>query len=69
MPSVVNDVVEVIMIMTIFSLLAVLSYPPTCIIIAQAPIAAGQGCCFTSSTFCLIVRSVTTRGLTPSVFG
>jgi hypothetical protein len=39
MPSVVDDVAEVVVIMTIFSLPAVLSYPPMCIVVGQTPVA------------------------------
>jgi hypothetical protein len=51
MPSVSDDVVEVITIMTIFSLPTVLSYPMTRVVVGQAPIAAARGCCFTLSSF------------------
>jgi hypothetical protein len=39
MPSVVDDVAEVVVIMTIFSLPAVLSYPLMCIVVGQTPVA------------------------------
>jgi hypothetical protein len=41
MPSVIDDVVEVITIATILSLSTVLHYPPTHIVVGQMLIAAG----------------------------
>jgi hypothetical protein len=55
------------MIATVFSLPVILSYPPTRIVIGQTVVAAGRGCYFTLSSFCPIVRSVTTRRLAPMV--
>jgi hypothetical protein len=69
MPSIIDDVAEVIMIMTVLSLSEVLSYPLTCVVVSQMPIAVGQGCCFNSGSFCPIVRLVTDRGLALTVFG
>jgi hypothetical protein len=66
-PSVIDDIAEVIT--TTFSLPAVLSYPSMHVIVGQTPIAAGRGCCFISSSFCSIIRSVTTRGFTSMVSG
>jgi hypothetical protein len=42
MPSVIDDIAEVITIVTIFSLLTVLHYPPTHVIVSQMPVAAGR---------------------------
>jgi hypothetical protein len=55
--------------MTIFLVLAVLSYPLLHVVISQMPVAADQGCYFTSGSFCTIMRLVTTRGLISMVFG
>jgi hypothetical protein len=67
MPSIVNDIAEVIMVATIFSMSVVLSNLPTHVIVGQTSVAAGRYYCFTSGSFCLIIRSVTTRGLAPMV--
>jgi hypothetical protein len=53
--------------LTIFSLPTVLSYPSMCVVVGQTLVAAGRCCYFTSVSFCLIMRSVPTRGLTPMV--
>jgi hypothetical protein len=66
--SVVNDIVEIVAIATIFSLMEVLSYSSTCVIVGETPIAADRCCCFTSGSFYLIIRSVTTKGLALMVF-
>jgi hypothetical protein len=39
-PSVVDEVAEVVAIATIFSLSAVLSYPPTLVVVGKTPVAA-----------------------------
>jgi hypothetical protein len=67
MPFVIDDVAEVIAIMTIFPQPVVLSYPLTRVIVGQMSVATDQCCCFTLGSFSLILRSVTTRGLTPMV--
>jgi hypothetical protein len=63
MPSVINDIAEIIAIATIFSLTEVLSYSSTCVIVGETPVATDRCCCFTSGSFCLIIRSVITKGL------
>jgi hypothetical protein len=55
------------MITTIFTLLAVLSYPATCIVIGQTSVTTGRRCFLTLGMLCLIVRPVSNRGLTPLV--
>jgi hypothetical protein len=42
MPFAIDDVMEVIMIVTIFSLPTVLSYQPTRMVVGQTPVAAGR---------------------------
>jgi hypothetical protein len=42
MPSVIDDVVEVIMIMNIFLLSVVLRYPLTHVVVGQMPVVAGR---------------------------
>jgi hypothetical protein len=67
MPFIIDDIAEVITIVTVFSLSAVLSYPPSCVVVVQMPVAAGRCCCFTSGSFFLIMLSVPTRGLAPMI--
>jgi hypothetical protein len=69
MPSVVDDIADIILIATIFSLPAVLRYLLSRVIVGQTPVATGQWCCFTSGSFSLIMWSVATRGLKSLVFG
>jgi hypothetical protein len=64
---VLNDIVEVGGIVTVFSLLAVLCYPPLSISVGQAFVSAGRGCFFTSGVFRLISRPVSNGGLAPMV--
>jgi hypothetical protein len=63
MPSIIDDVVEVIAITTIFSLPAVLIYPSMHVVVGQMTIATGQCCCFNLGSFYPIMRLVTTKGL------
>jgi hypothetical protein len=49
MPSVIDDVAEVVTTTIILSLPTVLSYPSTRVIVGQAPIADGRGFFFTWS--------------------
>jgi hypothetical protein len=62
-------IVEVITIAIIFSLPMVLSYPSTCIVVGQAPVATRRGCWLASVSFLLDLRSVTIKGLAPMIFG
>jgi hypothetical protein len=65
--SVIDDVAKVGWIATIFTLSAVLSYPPMSIVVSQVPVFASWGSFFTSGMLCLIGRLVTNRGLAPMV--
>jgi hypothetical protein len=66
---IIDDITNVGGLLTILLLPAILSYPPMRIIVSQASIAAGRGCCFTSGLPCLIIRLVTNKGLTSMVSG
>jgi hypothetical protein len=65
--SIINDIEEIVTITTVFSLSAVLSYPPAHIVINEMPMVTGRGSYFTQSSFWPIVWSVTTRGVAPMV--
>jgi hypothetical protein len=53
--SIINDIEEIVTITTVFSLSAVLSYPPAHIVINEMPMVAGRGSYFTQSSFWPIV--------------
>jgi hypothetical protein len=63
MSSIIDDVAKIDQIMTVFTLLVVLGYPPLSVIVGQMSVATGLGCCFTSGALCLIHRPVTNRAL------
>jgi hypothetical protein len=64
---VLDDIAEVNRIVTVFSLLAVLGYPPLSVSVGQAFVSAGRGCFFTSGVFRPISRPVSNGGLAPMV--
>jgi hypothetical protein len=56
-------IVEVVTIATILSPPMVLSYPPTRIVVGQAPVATRRGCWLTLVSFCSIYDRLPSKGL------
>jgi hypothetical protein len=69
MPSVLNDVAEVIIVVARFPQMAVLSYPSSRVVVSQTVVAASRGCCFTSGSPRPIIRSITDIRLASRVAG
>jgi hypothetical protein len=65
---IVDDITKVSQTVTIFTLLAALSYPLMSIIVSQASVAADQGCFFASGVLHPISRPVSKGGITPMDF-